>query len=136
MGKGARRADGSSYEADCATHGAPLGGDAYVNTIKNLGGNPENPFTIFPEVAELYAKRAEELKKIVADKYAAKAEWAKANPEKAAKLAEFFSGKAPKVNWDAIEQKSRRRNPCRICNRIRSIGHSGRKYDRFISRPV
>lgn len=106
MGKGARRADGSSYEADCATHGAPLGGDAYVNTIKNLGGNPENPFTIFPEVAELYAKRAEELKKIVADKYAAKAEWAKANSEKAAKLAEFFSGKAPKVNWDAIEQKA------------------------------
>ena len=106
MGKGARRADGSSYEADCATHGAPLGGDAYVNTIKNLGGNPENPFTIFPEVAELYAKRAEELKKIVADKYAAKAEWAKANPEKAAKLAEFFSGKAPKGNWDAIEQKA------------------------------
>ncbi len=106
MGKGARRADGSSYEADCATHGAPLGGDAYVNTIKNLGGNPENPFTIFPKVAELYAKRAEELKKIVADKYAAKAEWAKANPEKAAKLAEFFSGKAPKVNWDAIEQKA------------------------------
>lgn len=106
MGKGARRADGSSYEADCATHGAPLGGDAYVNTIKNLGGNPENPFTIFPEVAELYAKRAEELKKIVADKYAAKAEWAKANPEKATKLAEFFSGKAPKVNWDAIEQKA------------------------------
>ena len=106
MGKGARRADGSSYEADCATHGAPFGGDAYVNTIKNLGGNPENPFTIFPEVAELYAKRAEELKKIVADKYAAKAEWAKANHEKAAKLAEFFSGKAPKVNWDAIEQKA------------------------------
>ena len=106
MGKGARRADGSSYEADCSTPGAPLGGDAYVNTIKNLGGNPENPFTIFPEVAELYAKRAEELKKIVADKYAAKAEWAKANPEKAAKLAEFFSGKAPKVNWDAIEQKA------------------------------
>lgn len=106
MGKGARRADGTSYDADCATHGAPLGGDAYVNTIKNLGGNPEAPFTIFPEVAELYAKRAEELKKIVAGKYAAKAEWAKANPELAAKLTEFFSGKAPKVNWDAIEQKA------------------------------
>ena len=64
MGKGARKADGSSYEANCATHGAPLGGDAYVNTIKNLGGNPENPFTVFPEVAELYAKRAAELKSI------------------------------------------------------------------------
>ncbi len=40
MGKGARKADGSSYEANCATHGAPLGGDVYVNTIKNLGGDP------------------------------------------------------------------------------------------------
>ena len=106
MGKGARKADGSSYEANCATHGAPLGGDAYINTIKNLGGNPDEPFTIFPEVAELYAKRAEDLKKIVAEKHAIKDEWTKANPELAAKMAEFFSGKAPKVNWNAIEQKA------------------------------
>ena len=106
MGKGARKADGSSYEANCATHGAPLGGDAYVNTIMNLGGNPENPFTVFPEVAELYARRAAELKGIMAEKYAAKAAWAKASPEKAAKLELFFSGKAPEVDWAAIEQKA------------------------------
>ena len=106
MGKGARKADDSSYERNCATHGAPLGGDAYINTIKNLGGDPTNPFQIFPEVKELYAKRAEELKKIVAEKYAAKAEWTKANPELAAKLELWFSGKAPKVNWNAIEQKA------------------------------
>ena len=106
MGKGARKADGSSYEANCATHGAPLGGDAYVNTIKNLGGNPENPFIVFPEVAELYARRAAELKGIMAEKYAAKAAWAKANPEKAAKLELFFSGKVPEVDWAAIEQKA------------------------------
>ena len=105
MGKGARKADGSSYENNCATHGAPLGGDAYVNTVKNLGGDPENPFRIFPEVQELYARRAEELKKIVAARYAAKAEWAKANPELAAKMEDWFAGKAPVVNWDAIEQK-------------------------------
>ncbi|WP_281644361.1 transketolase family protein [Bacteroides zoogleoformans] len=106
MGKGARKADGSSYEANCATHGAPLGGDAYVNTIKNLGGDPTNPFVIFPEVAELYAKRTAELKKIMTEKYAARAAWAKANPEKAAKLEQFFSGKTPEVNWAAIEQKA------------------------------
>lgn len=105
MGKGARKADGSSYEANCATHGAPLGGDAYVNTIKNLGGDPENPFVIFPEVAELYAKRAEELRKIVAERYTQKAEWAQAHPELAAKLEYFFSGKAPQVDWEAIVQK-------------------------------
>ena len=57
MGKGARKADNTSYESNCATHGAPLGGDAFVNTMKNLGADPENPFQIFPEVEELYAKR-------------------------------------------------------------------------------
>lgn len=106
MGKGARKADGSSYEANCATHGAPLGGDAYINTIKNLGGNPDNPFTIFPEVVELYAKRADELKKIVAEKYAAKAAWAQANPELATKMENFFAGKLPKIDWKGIEQKA------------------------------
>ncbi len=105
MGKGARKADGSSYEANCATHGAPLGGDAYINTIKNLGGNPEDPFVIFPEVAELYAHRTEELRKIVAERHALQAEWSKANPELAAKLEQFFSGKAPKVDWTSITQK-------------------------------
>ena len=106
MGKGARRADGSSYEACCATHGAPLGGDAYINTIKNLGGNPEDPFVIFPEVAELYARRAAELKGIVAERYAAKAAWAQANPEKAAKMEAFFANKLPEIDWESIEQKA------------------------------
>ena len=105
MGKGARKADNSSYEANCATHGAPLGGDAYINTIKNLGGNPEDPFHIFPEVTELYAKRAEELKGIVAERYAAKAAWAKANPEQAAKMEKWFSNAVPAVDWAGIQQK-------------------------------
>lgn len=106
MGKGCLRADGSSYEHDCGTHGAPLGGDAYINTIKNLNGDLKNPFQIFPEVAEIYAKRREELKAIVAERYAAKAEWAKANPELAAKMDMWFAGKLPEINWDAIQQKA------------------------------
>ena len=105
MGKGALKADGSSYEANCKTHGAPLGGDAYVNTIKHLGGNPENPFQIFPEVKELYAKRAEELKGICAERYAEEKAWADANPDKAAQQAEWFSGKAPKIDWSKCVQK-------------------------------
>ena len=105
MGKGALRADGTSYEACINTHGAPLGGDAYINTIKNLGGNPESPFEIFPEVQKLYADRKDELKQIVAARYAEEAEWAKANPEKAALMKEWFSGNAPKVDWTACVQK-------------------------------
>ncbi len=106
MGKGARKADGSSYECNCATHGAPLGGDNFVQTMKNLGADPENPFVIFPEVEEMYAKRREELKKIVAERYAEKAEWAKGHPEQAKQLEEWFSGKAPKIDWSKVEQKA------------------------------
>ena len=105
MGKGALKADGTSYERNCKTHGAPLGGDAYVNTIKALGGDPENPFQIFPEVKKLYADRAKQLRKIMDAKYARKAAWEKANPEKAALLKEWFSGKAPKVDWSKVQQK-------------------------------
>ena len=105
MGKGALKADGSSYERNCATHGTPLGGDAYINTVKNLGGNTEEPFVLFEETKELYARRREELKGIVAERYAAKAEWAKANPEKAAKMEQWFSGVAPEVDWSGLTQK-------------------------------
>ena len=106
MGKGARKDDGSSYEANCKTHGAPLGGDAYRNTIKNLGGNPDDPFQIFDDVKVLYAKRAAELKDICATRYAEEAAWAAANPDKAVQQAEWFSGAAPKVDWSAVQQKA------------------------------
>lgn len=105
MGKGALKADGSSFEHNCATHGAPLGGDAYRNTVKALGGDPDNAFQFFAETKEIYTKREAELKEIVAKKRAAQAEWAKANPELAAKLEQFFSGKAPKIDWSKVEQK-------------------------------
>ena len=105
MGKGALKEDGTSYERSIKTHGAPLGGNAYVNTINNLGGDPENPFVIFPEVKELYAKRVEELKKIVAERRAVEKAWAEANPEKAAQMKEWFGGNAPKVDWSALVQK-------------------------------
>ena len=107
MGKGAMKADGSSFERQCATHGMPLGecGASYAESIKNLGGNPENPFVLFEETKALYAKRAEELAVIVASKQAAKAAWAKANPALAEKMEFFFSGKTPAVNWDAVAQK-------------------------------
>ena len=106
MGKGGRKADNSSFERNCETHGAPFGGDAYINTVKNLGGNPENPFVFFEETKAIYAKRAEELKVLVAQKQAEKAAWTKANPELAAKMELFFSGKAPKVDWSLVEQKA------------------------------
>ena len=106
MGKGARKADNTSYEHSCKTHGAPLGGDAYKNTILNMGGDLENPFVIFDDVKEMYARREEELKAIVAERHREEQAWAEANPEKAAQQAEWFSGKAPRIDWNSIEQKA------------------------------
>lgn len=108
MGKGAVTADGSSYERKCATHGMPLGeaGASFEKSIENLGGNPENPFVIFSDVAELYAKRKAELINGVAEKKAIQGKWEAANPELAVKLKNFFSGEAPEFDYAAVEQKA------------------------------
>lgn len=106
MGKGCRRADNTSYERDCGTHGAPLGGDAYLNTVRHLDADPEDPFVIRPEVEKLYAQRAEELKKIVAERRAEEKAWAVAQPEKAAEMADWFAGRLPELPWNDIQQKA------------------------------
>ena len=105
MAKGARKEDGSSYERSVKTHGAPLGGGAYENTVKNLGGDRNDPFVVFDDVKELYEKRNAELREIVKERHAAEEEWRKANPEKAEQMKAWFSGDAPKVDWSALVQK-------------------------------
>ena len=105
MGLGAKAADGSCLERSCKTHGAPLGGDAYRNTVLNLGGDPDAPFVIYDDVKEMYAKRAEELEGIVAERHAEEKVWADANPQKAADLVKWFKNEAPEIDWSSLEQK-------------------------------
>ena len=107
MGKGIRKADGSSFENQTSTHGMPISecGASFEETIKHLGGDPEHPFVIFEETKALYEKRKNELKEIVARKKTAKEAWAKEHPDLAKKLESFFSGKAPEVDWEAIVQQ-------------------------------
>lgn len=105
MAKGARKEDGSSYERSVKTHGAPLGGGAYENTVKNLGGDLNDPFVVFDDVKELYEKRNAELREIVKERHDAEEEWRKANPEKAEQMDAWFSGNAPKVDWSELVQK-------------------------------
>lgn len=105
MGKGAKKADGTSYEHNCSTHGAPLGGDAYRNTIQNLGGDPDAPFVIWPEVQEMYNARMKELEGIVAQRYQEEANWAEKNADKAAQLKDWFDNKIPSIDWNSIQQK-------------------------------
>lgn len=107
MGRGAKTADGSSFESKVSTHGQPLSaaGADFAQTVKSLGGNPENPFAISPEVEKLYADRKEQLKKIVAAKRERYAQWAKANPELAIKKDKWFARELPQIDWAGIQQK-------------------------------
>lgn len=104
MGKGAVAADGSSFEDMVSTHGQPLSaaGCDFVGTIKNLGGDAENPFVIFPESSELYEIRRAKLEMWMEKQSAIETEWRANNTELSEKLNKFLSGKFPEINYDAI----------------------------------
>ena len=107
MGKGAVTAEGDSFEHMVSTHGQPLSaaGADYAATVAHLGGDAENPFTIFEQSAEVYAERAEALRAEMVARKATEAEWRAANPTLARKLDMFLSGKLPQIDYRAIEMK-------------------------------
>ena len=108
MGKGLRTADGESFEDKVSTHGQPVSaaGASPEATIKNLGGDPENPFQIFAESAEVFAARAEELRAEMVERKKVEAEWRQSNPALAIKLDGFLSGKLPDIDYRSIAIKS------------------------------
>ena len=74
-------------------------------TIETLGGNPSNPFQIFPEVADLYAGVIEKLKGATKEHRASYAEWQTANSALASKLEQFLTRTLPALDFSAIETK-------------------------------
>ena len=107
MAKGAVAEDGRSYEGEVSTHGQPLNaaGASTEATVKNLGGNPEDPFQIFDDVKAGFEARKQELRGIAAEWKKQKAEWDKKNAEKSATLNEWLSGKAPKLDLSKLPIK-------------------------------
>lgn len=108
MGRGCVTATGENFEGKCSTHGQPLSksGADVAATIRNLGGDPENPWVIRQEVAKLYAERREQLRKIVAERRAAQKAWAVAHPAEAIQLKEFIDGVVPQIDYSAIAHKA------------------------------
>ena len=108
MGLGALTAEGELFEGQVSMHGQPLtaAGGCIINTLKGLGGNIDEPFVIFPEVKELYKKREDELRKIVAERKEKIESWEKENPDKAAKKKKWFNNVLPNIDWEAIQQKA------------------------------
>lgn len=107
MGRGCVTDDGTNFEGQCSTHGNPLSksGASYEKTIENLGGDAANPWQVFPEVAQLYSQRAQQLRNIVAERKALQQQWRNDNPEKAAQLDRYIRGEVDAIDYAAIEHK-------------------------------
>lgn len=108
MGKGLLGPNNEDFSNKVSTHGQPISaaGASIEKTIANLGGDPENPFMIFPDVQEYYAQILNEKRIYAQKKKAEQAAWEKANPELAAKYHEYMSGKAPDIDYQAIAHKA------------------------------
>ncbi len=108
MAKGTVDADGNPFEGKCSTHGQPLSksGADYAATVRNLGGDPDDPWKIFPEAEALYAARREELRRIVACRREEYRRWADANMGDAVTLKMYIDGIVPQIDYSAIVHKA------------------------------
>jgi transketolase len=108
MGKGVRKADGQYFEGEVELHGQPLtgAGASFDATIAGLGGNPAEPFAIFPDVAEYYSSIIDTKTRAAKKRKAAFKTWEKEHPEAAAQFKQFLSGNLPALQWDAIPIKA------------------------------
>lgn len=129
MGKGCRDAQNNSLERSTKTHGAPLGSEAFANTVKNLGGDPDNAFVVYDDVRQMYDARAKELAAIVAKRQECEKLWAEQNPENAKKQKDWFANKLPEIDWNGIVVKSN--DPTRNASSA-VLGELGKKVENMI----
>ncbi len=108
MAKGAMGADGESFEGEVSTHGQPLSGAGadLAATVRNLGGDADDPFTLFGETREIYEARRIELKQWAAQRKEVETEWRAANRDLSRKLNRFLSGETPEIDYNKIEIKA------------------------------
>jgi transketolase len=107
MGKGLLDKDGNSFERKTSTHGMPVSeaGGSFEKSLANLGGDANDPFKIFDEVKELYAKVLKEKTAKAEEWRKKKNQWASENSELDAKLQKFYDGYVPEINYREIPQK-------------------------------
>jgi len=107
MGLGARSSEGKRMEGLTSTHGQPLSkaGVSVENTIKNLGGDPSDPFKTFPDVAEYYRKVLDYRRHDARESKKLQVSWERANPALARTLKSYMSAKAPEIDYSGLPCK-------------------------------
>ena len=108
MGKGALTEQGECFERKVSTHGQPLSkaGASFNKTIINLGGNPDDPWVLFPDVKSHYQKIIEQKISYAQKKKNEQLKWTKKNPELALTLEKYIAGDPPKISYHHIKTKS------------------------------
>ncbi len=106
MGKGCLTANEENFEKQTCTHGMPISkaGASFEHTIKNLGGNPHNPFEVFGDVADFYKQVLDKKRRQVAERKKEQEQWESSNRILADKLHSFLNGKIPDIDFSAIKQ--------------------------------
>lgn len=107
MGKGALTETGESFERQVSTHGMPLSnaGGSFEKTLLHLGGDPSNPFAVFPEVREYFDRIIDQKIKEAKKRKEKEHRWAQLNPGPAARLSSFLSGRPPEIDFSRISHK-------------------------------
>ncbi|MDR0544877.1 MAG: transketolase [Odoribacteraceae bacterium] len=107
MGKGAVGPLGEDYSNKVSTHGQPLSaaGASITKTIQHLGGNPDDPFRVFPDVQKLYDDALEQKRTRARERQQQQTDWEQANPALADKWRRFHSSQPPRVDYNAITHK-------------------------------
>jgi len=107
MGKGALTPHGENYEFQVSTHGQPLtkAGASIEKTIENLGGNPDAPFTIFPEVRDYFQEVIDKKRADSAIKKAEQKQLEIRDPEMAGRLKKLLKVEPPEIDYSKIPFK-------------------------------
>ena len=108
MGKGAKGPAGESFEDKVSTHGQPLtaAGADFAATVKNLGGDPNDPFAVFSESREAFSERREALRAWASRQAEVEKTWRAEHGDLARKLDMFLSGRLPEIDYKSIEVKA------------------------------
>ena len=107
MGKGIKDSQNNAFENRVSTHGQPIdaAGASTAMSIASLGGDPENPFVVWPEVEDFFKIRLEELQK-EADSWQHRFEaWKETYPNLAIDLENWQKNKAPVLDLSVVPQK-------------------------------
>lgn len=107
MGKGVRKADGSLFEGEVELHGQPLSGAgaSFAETVRGLGGNPDDPFRIFPDVAEHYESILARKRKEATKRKNIFRKWARENKGPSETYRRYLRRELPTIDWEAVPLK-------------------------------